>query len=259
MDTVLNALKCANCREILSQPVTLPCGHSICKSHTEVDQQQVICSKCGIQHSNTGFVFSEALSELITIKLNKFDYGNQHKESVKSCEELRKQIDKNDLILYDSEYFIHDFIDLLKNKVHLKSEQLKLCIDQKTHELIDELDEFERRCKERLKQSSQQNEEFEALKKEFRAQNEEAKTRLTNWTKVLNELKVDEAKWKEIKVECDKTKEDLCAKIKQFEKELLMNEFANKKSHVDIFAKADIDSLFVKHGVKNVLEVKFLF
>ena len=241
MDTVLNALKCANCREILSQPVTLPCEHSVCKSHTEVDQQQVICSKCGIKHSNKDFFVSEALSDMIAVQLNILDFGIQHKQSVKACEEVKNHLDKNDLILDDSEYFIHESIDELKNKLMLKSEQLKLRIDEITQELIDELDEYEQRCKERLKQSGQQNEEFESLKKEFRDLNEEARTRLKDWTSVLNELRVDEAKWKEIKAECDKTLHELRNKILKFEKELLMNdEFANRKCHVDSFAQADI-------------------
>ena len=204
---------------------------------------------------NTGFVENKALLDLIAVNFSSFDFGQHHKESVKSCEELRKQLDENDLILPDSEYFIHDSIDELKNKVDLKSEQLKMKIDQTTQELIDELDDYGQRCKERQKQSSQQNDEFEVLKKEFRSQNEEAKTRLTNWTNVLNELNVDEAKWKEIKVECDKTIEDLSAKLKQFEKELLKNdEFDYRKFQVDNFVKADIDSLFNK--VKKVKKVK---
>ena len=252
MNTVLNALKCVNCRKTLSQPIILPCGHSICKSHADADQQHVMCSQCGVEHSNKGFTDIKALSDLILVQLNNLDFGPCHNESVKSCEELKKQLQKNDLLLDDSEFFIHDKINELKNKVLLKSEQVKLRVDEITQELIDELNEFEQSCKARLKQNIQPNEEFESVKNEFRRLNEENKLKLESWSNLLNELKVDETKWKEIKVECAKTLENMDLKIKQFEKELLMNKFADKSAHVGIFTNADIDSLFQKKVLINI-------
>ena len=79
MDQVLNALKCVNCRQILSIPILLPCGHAICQSHTQVGDEHIICGECGCRHLNKGFVVVEAFSKMIEVQLNKFDFGQQHK------------------------------------------------------------------------------------------------------------------------------------------------------------------------------------
>ena len=130
MDQVLNALKCVNCRDILSTPVILPCGHTICKYHTEVDDEQIICGECGSRHLNKGFIVVQAVSKMIEVQLNNFDFGEQHKDASKSCDDLKTHLDKNDTMLNDLEYFIHESIEELKNRVMLRREQLKFQIDE---------------------------------------------------------------------------------------------------------------------------------
>ena len=142
MDKVINALKCVNCREILSVPVILPCGHMICKKHTEENNEKVVCSKCGIEHLNKEFVVVEGVADMLEAQLPCLEFGNLHKQATKLCEELRNQLDKNDLMLNDCESHIHEEISSLKNRVMLKSEQLKLSIDETTQEIISDLDEF---------------------------------------------------------------------------------------------------------------------
>ena len=71
MDQVLNALKCGNCMVILSMPVFLQCGHTICQSHTQVDDEEIICAKCGSRHSNTGFKVNEAMVDMLKAQLSK--------------------------------------------------------------------------------------------------------------------------------------------------------------------------------------------
>ena len=85
MDKVINSLKCVNCRDILSIPVILPCGHTICQSHAQVTDEQIICAKCGSRHQIKEFIVNEAVSELISAELIKFDFGQQHKATSKSC------------------------------------------------------------------------------------------------------------------------------------------------------------------------------
>lgn len=126
MDIVLDSLKCVDCRKTLDQPISLPCGHLICKSHTEeIAQEEIICSKCGTRHQNKEFAVIEAVLNMIKVQLDSFDFGPEHSETTKSCDELKNEIDKNDSILNDMDYFIHKSVDSLKNRVLLQSEHLK--------------------------------------------------------------------------------------------------------------------------------------
>lgn len=76
MDKVLNALKCVNCREILSNPVMIPCGHTICEKHTQINENKIVCLECGIQHE---IVLNKSVAEMINAQLAAFDFGDRHK------------------------------------------------------------------------------------------------------------------------------------------------------------------------------------
>ena len=130
MDQVLDALKCVNCRNTLSSPILLPCGHMICQFHTQVTDEQILCVECETYCPNKDFVVAKAVSKMIDAQLNNIDFGQQHRETSKSCGELKKHIDKNDVMFNDLEYFIHESISELKNRVLLRSEQLKVRIER---------------------------------------------------------------------------------------------------------------------------------
>lgn len=249
MEIVLNALKCSDCRNILSQPITLPCGHSICKSHTtEKPDDLVICAKCGSKHANSGFVVSQALADMITSQLTLLDFGPEHKESVKSWDECKKQLNQNDSILGDKDNFIFESVGGLKNKVLLKSEQLKLKIDVITQDLIDDLAAYEKLCMTRHKAAKStsggdaDDDEFLAMIDEFTKRNEEAKSRLNELSLGLNDFKVDQEKWRNIKAECESKYSEMSSGLKSLQKQLLMNdEFEKKALEVEFFEKANID------------------
>lgn len=253
MEKVLNALKCVNCQKNLSSPIVLPCGHTICKSHADVIEEQIVCSKCGTSHSNNGFVVSEALSALIEAQIGSLDFGPLHIESTKSCDLLRKQLDDNEIILKDLDYVIHEAIDELKNKVLLKSEQYKVAIDEITLKLIDDLNEYEKRCKNRHNEESKSKQDFLTLIDELKKQNETANDCWNEWSTFLNNLKVDESKWKKIKEDSDKTLSDMNEKLKHFKKELLLNEYETILDSIDIFSDLSLKKVkFLKFLIKKI-------
>lgn len=242
MDKVLNALKCSNCRSILTSPVTLPCGHTICQSHTRVSDENIICSECESSHANKNFAVNQALANMIEAQLSSFDFGPKYKECVQSVENVREQLRKNELAVNDSDYFIHESIDKLRNKVVLKSEQLKTRIDEITQELLDDLDMFERECKEEKRHHGIKQNSFVD---EFKRQNDAAMESCEKWSNELNELRFDDHKWTTIKEESEKELGALRGKLGQFERELLANNESDKKKYlVDLFETVNLDSSF---------------
>lgn len=239
MDKVINALKCFHCRDILSKPVTLPCGHTICQSHTQETNEEIICAKCGSRHPNKEFKVNEAFADLINAQLCMLDFGHQHSETFKSCNDLKSLIDKNNAMVNDLEYFIYDSTSELKNQVMLKSEQLKVRIDEITQEIIDDLDEYERRCKINC-ENKDITHNFAALLSDFKKQNEEAQKKSNDWSNVMNQLKFDVDKWTRIKVDCHEALNNLFEKRQLFEKEVFLNELEEKKSQIECFKKAKI-------------------
>lgn len=252
MDKVLNALKCVNCRVILSEPVFLPCGHMICLKHTQVEDSQVMCSDCGIHHPNIEFVVIKGVADMVEANLPSLDFGNQHKQVTKLCDELKIQLDKNDIMFNDYESHIHEEISSLKNRVMLKSEQLKLSIDETTQEIINDLEELERQCKINYGEANADGFQFSMDK--LKKINESAKTKWNEWSQMLNDFKYDEEKYKKIQEDCNQTFQDLMENVRNLEKELFMNRLHLQKNSVLYFEKIEIESI-----LKNMVKYFILY
>lgn len=195
MDKIRNALKCVNCKETLSTPILLPCGHMICQSHADETQEQIICEKCGTKHRNREFAVAKAVSEMIEAQLDSLDFGDHYTECVESCDALKNQLEQNEFLLNNNYDHIQESISELSNQVLLKSEQLKLKIDEITQELLDELKFYEKRCQSQC----QIDKNFLALKKELKESNDEEKEKLNEWMSDFEVLKVDVEKWDEMR------------------------------------------------------------
>ena len=198
MDILLNSLKCVNCRKTLSSPILLPCSHMICQSHTQISDDHLLCSECGIRHPNKGFVVVQAVADMIAAQIANINFGKQHDESLDKCNELKKVLDENESLLNNLENFIDESVDELKNNILLKSEQLKQKIDQITDEIINVFEEYKSDCKNNLN-----NKNFKEQINDFKQQHLSSKSKCDEWLADLNQLKFDEENWKKIKVECD--------------------------------------------------------
>ena len=184
MDTILNAIKCAICREILESPVFLPCSDSICKKHVTNQSNGVIrCEKCKVEHRipTNGFPSNPSLEAIIKSEIGQLDFGCHHKEAKKSCESFENALKEVEVLLTDPHFFIHERISELKNTVQLKGEELKLIIDQEMRKLIDRLEEYERQSKEYLSSN-----EIKEESKKFDNELKIAQSNLDSWLESLN-------------------------------------------------------------------------
>lgn len=147
MDKVIKAIKCSKCQKTLESPVLLPCNHSICKKHVSEKniKDTLKCPKCGVVHKipRSGFLLNEALSELISAKIDSIDLGRVHKEANDSCDELNRFINIIDRLLTNPSGFTYEEINRLRNKVHIRSEEMKFKIDEETDNLLLKLDEYQ--------------------------------------------------------------------------------------------------------------------
>lgn len=184
MDRILNALKCAFCREILESPVILPCNDIICKKHISNRIEELIrCEKCGVEHRipTNGFQSIIALQEIIEAEIVSLDFGSVHNKAKKSCKTFEEVLKELEVLLKDPYVFAHEKINELKNTVQLKGEELKLIIDQEMRKLIDRLEEYERQSKEYLS-SNELNIESKRLENELKI----AQSNLNSWLESLN-------------------------------------------------------------------------
>jgi hypothetical protein len=184
MNKILNAIKCAICREILETPVILPCYDTICKKHVLNNINDVIrCEQCGVEHQipTNGFHPNNALQEIIDAEIANLELGSVHKEAKKSCESVEETLKELEMILKDPHFYTHEKISELKNGVELKGEELKLIIDKVMMKLIDRLEEYERESKEYISSN-----EFKVESQKFEKELKISQSNLNLWRESLN-------------------------------------------------------------------------
>lgn len=83
----MNPLDCMICQKTLSQPVIMPCGHTICKSHVTECSTSVYCRVCDVNHakpdSGSSFLPKILVENLLKRKLQDIDLGEDHKNALK--------------------------------------------------------------------------------------------------------------------------------------------------------------------------------
>lgn len=122
-------------------------------------------------------------------------------------------------MLADLEYFVAEKMRDLKNKVFLKREELKLEIDKRCEEIVVDIEAYQKKCAENLK-----SDELKSNRAEFERLNNECKARRDEWSKQLDELRVEEKQLKEVQNECDSNVGVLREKLDSFLDELFMGQ-----------------------------------
>lgn len=237
MDKIQAAIKCPNCSKTLSTPVILPCAHSICQEHTNVEEEEILCGKCGQTHStDREFVVNQLLIDIITAQIDSIDFGVVHNEAKKSCDQLDEEVTKAEAILKDMNFFIHQSVEELKNEVHLRREEFKIMFDEAAEKLISDLDDYEDQCNENLESKI-----LNASLDEMKQLKDTTREILANSYRFLNLLKYDEAKCNQTKTEISKSMDEFNKSFESFKQKILLNQIACQKLTVQSFCQTKVE------------------
>jgi hypothetical protein len=157
MNLLKDSITCSKCKLILKLPVTLPCGHCICKHHVnEVLEtnanNQIECFICTKLYDIpvNGFAPNRPLESLFEKKIELMDLGKEYNSARDKCEQFQELLNRFKRLKNDPEMGIHSVISEIKSKVDLRREELKKEIDNESMRIIEKMDEFEKECKSNL-------------------------------------------------------------------------------------------------------------
>lgn len=239
MDKVLSAIKCPNCHSFFESPVLLPCNHSVCKRHVLVGlNSQVKCGKCSRDHEipKDGFVEIQALADIIDARVHSLDFWKIHDEAKVFSINLETLIAQISELLTDPDYYIHQEIDLLKNAILLKREELKLGVDNQTERLLREVELHLTKCREHLKVDECKNDI-----KEIEKMKSAAELKLNSWRVELDEFKQDEKSWTEVSNVIRNEKNRLADRFESLKKSLMLKSFRQLNKHTDFFRAFELN------------------
>lgn len=125
MDQFLKAIKCANCKQVLSTSVILRCNHNVCLRHVD-NNQPFQCNSCGQEHQAGQFQENPALTQIIAAQIESLNLGPRHSDAKDSCSILDGVLKNVAAMLRDPTNVTYELISQLRNRAIIQTEKLKL-------------------------------------------------------------------------------------------------------------------------------------
>ncbi len=110
----------AGCKKCLKDPITLPCGETICREHFHDQLATLKCQVCDKDH----------VKPKINMKMNSLINKNahltgQHKQVKVLFDQLEKEIDDfHRSNLGDQKLYIHEYFAYIRNKIDHHRDQM---------------------------------------------------------------------------------------------------------------------------------------
>ena len=214
--------KFAGCNQVYNDARFLPCGKRTCAAHIEAmavhsedmssaHRRTIKCHFCDEIHSfpenGKGFPVDDYIPQLLNMK-----NWDEHYAAKQRFNEVTQLLDK--LIKLDKEDYVIDYFERVEADILLEKEVNVRKMVAHYHKLVYKVQERRVRCLNNLRRNETLNSELEPINrtlKEF-----DSKLKNDNLDFVLKTMDGDEAKWKQIKIEC----ETMLAKTKSLEYQL---------------------------------------
>ena len=138
-----STLKCPICFDILCVPIILPCGKTVCTSHTTLVSKSIQCPLCSETHGLPlmGFTKNIIVQEMLELELNIL---NIHFKTFDDCKvslsALRKSLNDFEIIVRDPTHFIYSHFEDFKIQVDLHREASLLEAHNKSKIYIDAIE-----------------------------------------------------------------------------------------------------------------------
>ena len=106
---------CELCNKLLVDPIVLPCGNCICKSHLNEllnniskKESTFICCMCRDEHHipKNGFMIQKNLQDLLNLEFNALKLSPEFDECMKEIENARNNMAKVELLEQNTENYI---------------------------------------------------------------------------------------------------------------------------------------------------------
>ncbi len=154
MDKILTC-KVNTCGLYLVEPVLLPCGYNVCKSHTiNLKREHFDCDYCNEYHlipSPDGFPLNVKVQELIEKNLH---LSEDERNNLKLIEQVETELRNFNDFIQNSDKFIDVSIASVEKQINVHRDKIINNINDSHKKLIDDLNLYKSSCKKNTKKSN---------------------------------------------------------------------------------------------------------
>ncbi len=247
---VKNLFDCEQCNQLLVEPVTLPCGYSVCKRHldellenTPKDMNKFDCQLCEEKHyiPENGFFVNKRIQNGLNIKLNSLKLNSVYDKCKREITDAKNNIQKLENLQKYPENYIFEYFEELKRQVDIRRKELKFKLDECSDEIIKSIESNKENCIKLNKESKRLSTAIEKSKKE-----------LTKLIERFDTFEINDTKFNEIVQSLYVLNGGLTSKLGEYKESMI-----GGKEYTFEFKEIDIKGLF--GCFKEVKKVILLF
>ena len=234
----MSLLQCDQCKNMLKDPIFIPCGYSICKRHIDESTSHITpCRFCNKVHQDP-FVANQKVSRLL-------DILNRTKDSLTDLSDKTQAYER---LKQNPPDFVNSRFDELKRRVEEERDKIvefvRLQVDLETEKCISEIENHRERCLNRLDVTI--NDEFD-----FTIDRSYINAKLAKINEFFVSNKISEHIWDEIYHETNLMYEKVTTKIADLQESYMDKCFYRFEPGFDYDKKIDFGRLIVEQAKAN--------
>ena len=243
-------LTCKYCNKVYNEPITLPCGESLCRQHINEllsidDANTFYCPFCNEQNLNKNFKVSKTIQYLLDMEAHKITIDPKY---TRIFTDFKTEIGNLEIILNDPENYIYEEINEVKRQVDLDREKAKAEIDKLADDYIQQLETHEKQFKAQYKTNVDMNNLISLA--------EASKKQLNEYESCLNLLSNKTEQRDQQTKQSEITINNLKWKIEELKRQLFSN-FAIKYNPMKNSLSELFGKLKIKVKIKKIFNLHF--
>jgi len=182
LEKINDLFNCKICKDVLVDPIILPCGETVCKAHTD-EISKGKCMLCSGTHivPKEGFLENRFAKNQLDLEVNKINLNfSQFKDYHKIIQDLNEN-------LKEMENYICEYFGELTRQVDLRRETLIEDIHKYSDELIKKIEKLKQDCVANSKEATQITDDLDTIK-----------AKMNDLNSTFNSLEIDDIKHDEI-------------------------------------------------------------
>ena len=255
---------CQICGKLFDNPIILPCEANSCSAHFKIvddlddNKKAIKCILCGNSHAmpTGGFPRNLFLAKAIESNIDSFNIGKKFQAAIDACLTMKRLIEQFENLKEDSDLYIHEYFNEIKNKIDLHKEAQMMILEKSHDKLISQIERIASECKSRDKNAFP----HKVI--------DNSKSKLEKWLHNLSIPNFDlELEWKEIKLSAEQETIKIAEIYDKYKDFMLLNkEFCFLPSKVDennFFGQLQIQDNQVNHLFRvfglSLIDLNILF
>jgi hypothetical protein len=231
-------LTCEYCKKVFENPITLPCGNTVCSKDVKdlykegFEGHTIICYFCGTEHLYYHYPPNRIVNKFLENNLANFNLGKTYEHAKKSLDDVMDKMNEYEKLINNPAEYLYEYFEKIEKEIKHGKEKVKILSEEKCSKMLNDLLLFKNECQNSLDSTTLKYLPDKLDKTKIDA----IKENLEKWYRELDKpLGIHENKWGKIYVDSQFQNSDLEKRIKNIKKCIFLDiNCTFEEKHLDL-------------------------